>query len=674
MRPFRPLVATGATISLGAALLLPFSAEASSHETTSGDVGIWYSTWYSKVDLPNRTWLQGFGGSSSAQFAADVTGDGLADAVTFTNGSWEVAASTGAAFATPSVWTTGHGSGSTAQLVGDVTGDGRADAVVFFTTDVSGDGFAGDWYVAVSTGNGFQGYSLWKSGLGGATTVALLGDVDGDGDADAVAVYPSTGEWGVATSNGSSFGPTTLWATGLASGRAEYFLADIDNDNQADAGGYLNGTWSVGLSSGTGFGPSDDIAIGHGVGSTARLLVDGNGDGFAEPYAYFDGEIGLPTGQTNPTGDGLPGDLVSREFDRASKLWVGPGVLNSGFTVGADEVFLAQARNDIDGWSDLISFDAQAAGGTWELQRYRQADTVSWNTWLGFGGKIEGPNGQPPIEYLPRTLGSYQQYDSSNPAVIDEHIAMISAAQIDYLLFDETNNLNNVSGAILNRAARVAARLDLWNQGANPELKYAFAIGGVQYSNDPETIENEARQTWEEFANDPSIGDDYYQLDGKPLLVVYTSKANQAAWLAYSGDKTASNRFTVRFASSDPSVTAGEYGWQLPSTGTVPDDEVMVAMAGWNNHYGNAAPIPRNKGEFYTEYVWDVILSQDPLPESVVINSFNEFGEDTAVQPADTSQLTLSEKWFNSNDVLDPDLYWDLTVGYVAQYKALMSQ
>lgn len=673
MRLPRSVLAFGTALSTAGAVLLPPNAAPPALDPSVGDVGIWYSTWYSKVEMPDRLWLQGFGGESDAQFVSDVTGDGLEDAVTFTDGTWTVAASNGAAFTSPTVWTTGHGSGSTAQLVNDVTGDGRADAVVFFTTDVSGDGFGGDWYVAESTGTGFLGYSLWKSGIGGGTGVVMLGDVDANGMDDAVAVYPSAGQWGVALSTGSGFGATALWADGLAAGMEEYFLADIDNDGRDDAAGYLNGTWSTGVSTGNGFGPSVDLVVGHGVGASARLLVDGNADGFAEPYAYFDAEIGLPTGQTNRAGDGLPGDLVSREFDRSSGRYDGPIVLNSGFTVGAEAIFLANARDDIDGWRDIISFDAQADGGTWELQRYRQADTVSWNTWLGFGGKIEGPNGQPPIQYLPRTLGTYQQYDSSNSAVIDEHIQMITDAQIDYLLFDETNNLNNVSGAILNRAHRVASRLDVWNRGANPELKYAFAIGGVQYSNDPVTIENEARQTWEEFANDPTIGDDYYQLDGKPLLVVYTSKANQSAWLAYTGDKTASSNFTVRFASSDPAVTAGEYGWQLPPTGTVEDDDVMVAMAGWNNHYGNAAPILRNQGEFYSAQVWDVILDQHPLPKSVVINSFNEFGEDTALQPADTSQLTLSEKWLNSDDVLDPDMYWDLTVSYIAEYKALIS-
>ncbi|WP_439593819.1 hypothetical protein [Microbacterium sp.] len=624
------------------------------------DVGIWYATWYSKVTAPPLTWRTGFGGSSTNQFAADVSGDGKADAITFTAGTWDVATSSGTAFNTPSAWRTGHGSGSTTQLVADVNGDNRADAIAFFTTDVSGDGLAGDWYVALSNGSSFNNYSLWKSGLGGGATRVLLADITGDGKSDALGVYGSTGQWVASTSSGSAFGSVSTWATGLGTSATDYFAADVNKDGRADAAAYNGGTWTRSLSTGTAFGTSATLTSGHGVGSAFRFLADGNGDGFAEPYAFFNSDLALPT------ADGQPGDLVAREYDRASKaIDGGNSLINSGFGNNAGRIMMAPASGDAYGWRDLIAFYPGTSGGTWQVQRYRAADSVSLNTWQGFAGK-------PAIKYLPYTLGSYQQYDSGNNAVIDEHIATIAGAQIDWLLLDETNGLNNVSGAIINRAARVANRLSVWNaNAANRDLKYAFAIGGVQWTNDPVTIENEARQTWEEFANNSTYGDDYYQVGGKPLLVVYTNKSNQAAWQSYAGDKSATNHFTVRFASSDPNATAGEYGWQLPSTGTVDNANVMVAMPGWNNHISGYTPVLRDKGTYYTTKVWDVILNRSPLPNSVVINSFNEFAEDTGMQVSDTSQLaSTSEKWFNASNVLQPDLYWDLTVDYIQQYKS----
>jgi hypothetical protein len=675
----RRLIAGVASLALTGAVIAPataVAAELQSHSRADiqpqnrseeqprsgyGDVGIWYATWYSKVELPQPVWLTDFGAGSERQFAVDVTGEGLADAVAYDDGQWSIATSTGEAFAQPAVWLSGFGSGSATQLMADVTGDGLADAVAHFEGEMNGEGSEGHWYVAASNGTGFDPYGLWGSGLGSAAHTVLLGDVTGDSRADAVAVDPVTGEWTVAASDGDGFGEPSVWADGLGTGHAEFFLGDIDGDGADDAVAYTEGSWMYGRASGDGFGAPTGYSGGHGVGALTRLLTDGNGDGYAEPYAYFDADLGLPT------ADEKPGDLVAREYDRAARaISSGNTLVNSGLGAGATSVFLATATGDKYGWKNLIGFYAGEDGGTWKVQRYRQADSVSWNTWAGFPGKL-------PLAYQPRTLGAYQQYDSGNPEVIDEHIGMITDAEIDYLLLDETNNLNNVSGSILNRAASVAERLHVWNsESTTSPLRYAFAIGGVQWSNNPLTIEQEARQTWEEFANHPEYGDDYYTVDGKPLLVVYSNKANQSAWLNYTGDKSASDRFTVRFASSDPHATAGEYGWQLPQSGTLHDDEVMLAMPGWNNHIAGYIPVMRERGAYYREKVWDVILDRDTMPASVVINSFNEFAEDTSVQPADTSGLdSTSEKWVNEDGQLDPDMYWEMTVDYVAQYKAL---
>ena len=228
-----------------------------------------------------------------------------------------------------------------------------------------------------------------------------------------------------------------------------------------------------------------------------------------------------------------------------------------------------------------------------------------------------------------------------------------------------------MSGAILNRANDVAHRVSARNGNpSNRHLSYAFAIGGIQYSEQPLTIEQEAEQVWDEFANDPTIGGtDYYSLNGKPLLVVYAKPALQTAWLNYTGDKTSTNRFTVRFATGAADALAGQYGWQLPPTGTIDHNEVMLAMPGWDNHYGNYPPVSRNNGLFYVQKVWTRILARSNQPDIVMLNSFNEFAEDTGMQTADTSGLTTSEKWYNTDGVLDNSMYWNMTRDYVNQLK-----
>ena len=646
-----------ASLGVLTAFALIAATAAPAHSEQPRDVGIWYSTWWSKIELPQTTWHTGFGVGSTEQFVQDVTGDGRADAVTFTSGNWHVGTSTGQGFTPPSLWISGHGAGSQKQLMADVNGDGKSDAVVFFNGDPSGDGFAGDWYAAVSTGSNFANYSLWKSGHGQDAKV-LLGDVTGDGRADAVAAFPTAGQWGVAASSTTAFGASQLWASGQGTGDTDFFLGDVNGDGKADAVSYKDSRWLRSLSSGSSFGSQSLYSNGHGSGSDQRILTDGNNDGFAEPYAYFRGDVGLYP------ADQAPGDLVAREYNRAARVVDDENTLiNSGFGANATKLFMASVDNDEYKWKNVIAFYEPT--GVWQVQRYRQADTVSTNTWGGFPFA-------PAIKYRPLTLGSYQTYDSGDSAVIDEHLQTISDAKIDYLLLDETNNLNNVSGAILNRAEKVANRISAWNDMPGKRtLRYAFAIGGIQWSNDVRTIEDEARQTWDEFASDPVHGgNDHYSIGGKPLLIVYTTKANQNAWLSYTGDKSATNQFTVRFASSDPNATGGEYGWQLPATGTVDNASVMLAMPGWNNHRGNT-PVSRDNGQYYSQKVWDVILARNPLPNSVIINSFNEFGEDTGMQIADTSQLdSTSEKWYNQSGVIQNDLYWQMTVNYIQQYKS----
>ena len=87
-------------------------------------------------------------------------------------------------------------------------------------------------------------------------------------------------------------------------------------------------------------------------------------------------------------------------------------------------------------------------------------------------------------------------------------------------------------------------------------------------------------------------------------------------------------------------------------------------MPGWINKSGER--ILRTQlgveGGFYTTCGWNRVLAA--APEMTVINSFNEFAERTAVQPADTSIVGDSlESWSS------PSFYWDITVQKVQQLK-----
>lgn len=621
------------------------------------DVGIWYSTWYSKLSTINTDWITNFGGSSLNQFVGDVNNDGKEDAVTFNgSGIWNIAISNGNGFNAATQWISGHGTGSTEQFLSDVNGDGKADAVVYFNTDASGDSLAGDWYVALSSGTGFQASMLWKSGAGTTAAKRLVADASGDGKADIVIFESAAGTWRVAPSSGSAFGTLTQWTTGHGVGSNNQFMGDINKDGKLDSLVYFNsGDWYAAPSTGTGFGSYSAWTSGHGYGSVAQYVSDGNGDGYADTYVYFNADVGP---------DGLVGDLIGREYDRTSKASTSGNMLvNTGFGYLATKLMQGNVTGDEYKWKATVAFYAGTGGGTWKVQRYKQADTVATNTWLGFPTK-------PAINYRPLTLGSYQTYDSGDNAVIDEHLATIAGAGIDWLLMDETNGLNNVGGAILNRARKVAERIKVWNDNpSNRDIKYAFAVGLMQGTNDPLSFEQEAGQVWDEFANDAAIGGSsyHYQLNGKPLLILYGIPDNQTRWINYTGSKANTDHFTVRFASN---ASAGEYGWQLPPTGTVDNNEVMNVMPGWNNNSPGYIPVSRQNGYFYTVMTWDKIIDRATKPQIVVINSFNEFAEETGVQIADTSLLVgPAEKWYNSAGVIDNSMYWNYTKNYIKQLR-----
>ncbi|MCU6710389.1 FG-GAP-like repeat-containing protein [Paenibacillus sp. J5C_2022] len=618
-------------------------------------IGIWYSTWYAKEG--SYFWAQSLGAGSSNQLVGDVSGDGKSDAVTFDNssGGWYAALSDGDGFGSPSAWIAGHGTGSHAQFLADVNGDGKDDAIVYFQQD-------GSWWAALSNGSGFNAYSRWTVGHGAGSSQQLMADVNGDGKDDAVVYFEQTGEWWVSLSNGSSFSGMSRWITGHGSGSHSRLLADVNGDGKDDAIVYFGdtGEWWAALSNGSGFSAYTQWSSGFGAGAEAVFAGDVNGDGKADAVVYQE--------DSSPAGNWYKAESTGGSFTPSGTVW------KYRHGAGSSRQWLADIYGS--GMEAPVAF--AGATGLWKAM---PADDYYFkpnllNTWEG--GLL--PNSRP-IKYLPRTGGSYNTYDSGDPAVIDEHLAMLAAAGIDFLLLDETNGINVDNGYIKERAVALAQRIAVWNSDpANRKIRYAIAIGAMQTSHQPATMEGESAIVWNEFANHPVYGGDhYYHLNGKPLIVSYAEYTDRVQWEQWTGDKSASDAFTVRwiqgkvpweagsaYENTPPASDYGLYmGWSYPQ-GSLPNSDVMVVMPGQNNNVGYTISRTYNgvRGGFYSQLGWDRVLQEDP--GIVVINSFNEFAEETAIQPADTSQLDApSEKWLNAQGALDADMYWDMTVQYI---------
>ncbi|MGL5828577.1 MAG: hypothetical protein ACRC0L_03285, partial [Angustibacter sp.] len=199
--------------------------------------------------------------------------------------------------------------------------------------------------------------------------------------------------------------------------------------------------------------------------------------------------------------------------------------------------------------------------GTWFVT-YNNA--TSWSNNFGHGF---------PVQYRPLDHnGQYSIADSSDPALMDFYLEQMASAGIDFIILDETNGgfpgtpYYPQNAPIINDAAMSAARIAAWNDTHSWKIKYAFAVGTYPQMCGGDAglcAERQAASVWENFVTHPTYGgsDDYYFVDGKPLLVLYnfTSSNPQADWEGYGGSKDAGSQFTVRGANNG---AAGQYGWQ----------------------------------------------------------------------------------------------------------------
>lgn len=199
---------------------------------------------------------------------------------------WYARMSSGSAFGNYSEWSADAGNAGDTFLTGDVNADGRADLVygrIQDSTQVT-------WYVRLSNGSGFGGYTVWSNDAGNAGDIYRLADVNGDGRADLVYGRPldsNTVRWYVRKSNGSSFGSYTTWSNDAGNVGDLFFLADADDDGDADlvysrAVSSTQVQWWVRRSDGSKFGSLETWSNDAGNQGDLMYVGDANGDGDAD--------------------------------------------------------------------------------------------------------------------------------------------------------------------------------------------------------------------------------------------------------------------------------------------------------------------------------------------------------------------------------------------------------
>lgn len=278
-----------------------------------------YEAWLHRQYLTEQYLHPNPGGWSTARdmrALGDMNGDGIADLVAFADYGVEVAASMGAGFHGASRWIGNfsyyNGGWRLTQherALADVNGDGLDDVVGFGHSGV---------LVSLSNGTGVAGPSYWSrdldsdSGWTQSRHVRALGDVNGDGMADAVGF--GDGGVQVALSNGSGFGAATNWIAdfgavngGWRNDRHVRTLADVNGDGLDDVVGFGDSGVLVSLSTGTGFARVQywirDFSYFAGnwrVDRHERVMADVNGDGRADIVGFGDAGVlvSLSTGSS----------------------------------------------------------------------------------------------------------------------------------------------------------------------------------------------------------------------------------------------------------------------------------------------------------------------------------------------------------------------------------------
>lgn len=158
-------------------------------------------------------------------------------------------------------------------------------------------------------------------------------------------------------------------------------------------------------------------------------------------------------------------------------------------------------------------------------------------------------------------------------------------------------------------------------------------------------------------------------------IVSFCDYTDRTAIQNWTGDKTNQNKFSIKWGmgrvpdenNNPPFADMGQYvGW-VGTIGAQSNPDCMFVNPGHNPNNGMSI-ISRVydgiNGGWYTLANWDRVILQKPA--MVVIASFNEYAEENAVEPADTSLCVApTEKWYNTNGELDPNFYWDLTVSKI---------
>jgi FG-GAP-like repeat/FG-GAP repeat len=277
---------------------------------------------------------------------------------------------------------TGNKFGYSLASAGDVNGDGYSDVIV-------GTGVANKAYVYYGSASGLSVTAAWTgtqvSGSYGAA-VASAGDINGDGYSDVIVGAPGNNEVFVYYGSSSGLAATAAWTATQPSGSFGTSVAlagDVNGDGYSDIIVGANGTNTVygyyGSVSGLPALASWTVSGANNFGVSVASAGDVNGDGFSDvivgantgnlAYAYYGSASGLSTsaGWTSTVGAGNFGYSVASagdvNGDGYSDIIIGAYSSNKAFVFyGSSSGINTAGSTTLTGASGSFGFSVAGAG------------------------------------------------------------------------------------------------------------------------------------------------------------------------------------------------------------------------------------------------------------------------------------------------------------------------
>jgi hypothetical protein len=244
---------------------------------------------------------------------------------------------------------------------------------------------------------------------------------------------------------------------------------------------------------------------------------------------------------------------------------------------------------------------------------------VHYFMWYQHGGGGWGNNANVAQTGMKPTIG---WYFSNDPVVIDTHLAQMSAAGFDFVIV----HVNAESPPGWANAHTFFDRL------ARHKLRAAIMLDGLYIR--PAT----QKAMWVAKANAEFGGHpNYFFSDGKPLVMLYSAAAD----FVVPGVALRNVYWTENYGPGTNSFNASrvlyprDWPFWAPTPQPVVNGVVPVVPGYIDTHLGRERSMeyPRASGQMYREQ-WQRALAL--RPELILVYSWNEYFEETAIEPTET--------------------------------------